>query len=234
NGGIICEDSNNNATKNQATPIEIQGNAYAGLIEPTPEAGKKPLSIQVKPNTHLKVSKGSPLVCQGEIQVGAQGGFSTDSTVELWAHGLSLASAQVALEGKTYFSDDLTVESGSGSVVTLAGEYYGYGTPETAKGSKNQDFYAKWDPTDTGKNSAITINGKSATLDLSQLQTLLLAGKNYVGTSSVGTPGNGSNQNSDVMMGESLTVKGTQLAYLAPPELLYDGKQTNPMPYDEY
>ena len=55
-------------------------------------------------------------------------------------------------------------------------------------------------------------------MDLSGVEKLMLAGKNYIGTSRIAS-GNSSAGNSDVMTGESLTVKGTQLAYLFPVEL---------------
>lgn len=243
NGGILCK-GGTNATANTDNPTEIHGSVYAGLLNSNEtEAssslpGKAPVSIKVEGNAHVKVGTGERLVCQGDIQVGEQAGFSTDSTVALWANGISLASAAVQLEGKTYLADDLTVEKGTNSLVTLSGEYYGYGTPESANLSQNRNLFNKWNLSDTDKSSAITINGKNTTMDLSGLQKIMLSGKNYIGTSSLtGTkPGTSKDSidNKDVMMGESLTVKGTQFAYLAPSSLLYDGKQNNPMTYDEY
>lgn len=80
-------------------------------------------------------------------------------------------------------------------------------------------------------SSAIVINGKNTTMDLSGLEKIMLAGKNYIASSQIA--GKRTNSN-DVMTGESLTVKGTQLAYLAPSEILADGNCTNPMTYQEY
>ena len=59
------------------------------------------------------------------------------------------------------------------------------------------------------------------------MQKLMLAGKNYI------------SQSSDVKTGESITVKGTQLAYLAPAEILGSDETdssnfTNPMAYEAY
>lgn len=68
-------------------------------------------------------------------------------------------------------------------------------------------------------------------MDLSGLEKIMLAGKNYIASSQIA--GKRTNSN-DVMTGESLTVKGTQLAYLAPSEILADGNCTNPMTYQEY
>ena len=136
---------------------------------------------------------------------------------------MKLSSAQVNLLGTTYLSDDLTIESGSGSRVTVQGEYYGYGYPESARSSLNKYMYdnqeKRW--SDTALSSSIVINGKNTTLDLSGVRKIMLAGRSYIGTSKV------SNSN-DIMMGESITVKGTQLAYLLPPELIDASKLKNP------
>ena len=143
--------------------------------------------------------------------------FTSEAGVTLWAQGVKLSSAQVNLLGTTYLSDDLTIESGSGSRVTVQGEYYGYGYPESARSSLNNYMYdnpeKRW--SDTVLSSSIVINGKNTTLDLSGVRKIMLAGRSYIGTSKV-KPVNGESNSNDVMMGESITVKGTQLAYLLP------------------
>ena len=80
-------------------------------------------------------------------------------------------------------------------------------------------------------SSAIVINGKNTTLDLSEAQKVMLAGRNYIASSKVS--GNRSNKN-DIITGESITVKGTQLAYLVPSEIIGDGTKGNPMTYNSY
>ena len=151
--------------------------------------------------------------------------------------------------------DDLTVKAGNGSYVKLAGEYYGYGAVESALNSencieygypkKNQDgtysvesirtanTYEK--KTAAALSSAITINGKSTTLDMSGLERLLLAGKNYIASKALSTS-RASGNSTDVLTGESVTVKGTQLAYLVPDSLLGTAQKDyhNPMDYNTY
>ena len=58
----------------------------------------------------------------------------------------------------------------------------------------------------------------------------MIAGRNYIASSKV--KANDRTNTNDVVTGESLTVKGTQLAYLAPAEIL--GASGNPMTYDDY
>lgn len=139
----------------------------------------------------------------------------------------------------TYVADDMTLK-GTGSKVTLGknnknnnAKYVGFGN-----GGANKE-----NP-DAGDSSAIIINGRKASLDMSNIRELMLAGTAYINTqaivnssSSVGT------QNSNVAMGESISVKGDQIAYLVPPECIgtsgdgADAKSLynkNPLSYKEY
>ena len=179
-----------------------------------------------------------------EIKVDNGSKFSAASGVNLWSRGLRVNSADVEFLGTTYFADDLTVEKGQRSTVTIQGDYYGYGYPSTAKKSLNytQDAAAgttdgrKYDnASDADLSSAIVINGRDTTLDLSGVNRLLLAGRNYVASSSVAS---GSDTlNTDVMTGDSISVKGAQLAYLLPYSLLNldDGTaKSNPMTMTAY
>ena len=229
-GGLICEPDVTKTTT-------IQGSIYAGLLKGTdnPDPDVR-TSIWLQPGASLEVIQGDKVVSGGEIKVDQNGNFTSDAGVTLWAQGARLSSASVNLLGTTYFSDDLTVESGKNSNVTIQGSYYGYGSPESARSENCRNgeiLYKGW--TDAALSSAIIINGKNTTMDLSGAQKVMLAGKSYVGTSGLSTGTAGSNT-SDVMTGESLTVKGTQLAYLFPVELfdLSTALSGNPVSYDEY
>lgn len=236
--GILCE------SRGSAEGISIQGSVYAGLLsgENLPAGVTTPTSILVQPGGSLTVSGGDKLVCEGELRVEEKGAFSDSGEVTLWAQGVTLSEAEVSLLGKTYLADDLTVEAGSGSRVTVEGEYYGYGYPESARASYNSTRFADW--TDAALSSAIVINGKNTTLDLSGVSKMMLAGKNYVASAKVngftaGTADFVNDRTKNIMTGESLTVKGTQIAYLLPAELFqgaegYEGTFHNPMSYEEY
>ena len=215
--GIICEGGN----------TTISGSIYSGILQDINNntiLEKNPYtSIWVKSGANLDIQSGDKIVSAGEIYMEPNASFTSEAGVTLWAQGVKLSSAQVNLLGTTYLSDDLTIESGSGSRVTVQGEYYGYGYPESARSSLNNYMYdnpeKRW--SDTALSSSIVINGKNTTLDLSGVRKIMLAGRSYIGTSKV------SNSN-DIMMGESITVKGTQLAYLLPPELIDASKLKNP------
>lgn len=215
--GIICEGGN----------TTISGSIYSGILQEINNntiLEKNPYtSIWIKSGASLDIQSGDKFVSAGEIYTEPNASFTSEAGVTLWAQGVKLSSAQVNLLGTTYLSDDLTIESGSGSRVTVQGEYYGYGYPESARSSLNKYMYdnqeKRW--SDTALSSSIVINGKNTTLDLSGVRKIMLAGRSYIGTSKV------SNSN-DIMMGESITVKGTQLAYLLPPELIDVSKLKNP------
>ena len=252
--GIYCTTDNPDNLTVIDPKNEIQGSVYAGIL---PEAKREvdatsDTSIYLKSGTTLEISKGERTVSAGEITVGNQASFSSAAETTLWAQGVNVSSSTVQLLGKTYLSDDLTVKPGTGSYVKLAGEYYGYGNVKSAKESKNRIEYGHPKETDSVQttkkyeaksaaalSSAITINGKSTTLDMSGLNLLLLAGRNYIASKALpasaitGSGTDNTASNDDVLTGESITVKGTQLAYLVP-DSLFIGDYHNPMSQVEY
>ena len=220
--GIVCEGT-------ESTPTSINGSIYAGNL-PSALAADSETSIKVIPGASLNVESGDKVVCKGEISVGLNSTFTSAESVNLWARGLNADSVQnVSLSGSTYFADDLTV-TGKNNNVKISGNYYGYGSYESATSDDcvAKDQYEKSGLTGAALSSAIVINGKNTTLDLSDTQKLMIAGRNYIASSKV-KANNRSNTN-DVATGESLTVKGTQLAYLVPKEVL--GASGNPLTYD--
>lgn len=259
--GIYCAPGD--ATSTQTGDNEIQGSVYAGIL---PEdklkvngqaVGVTDASIYLAAGRTLNIAKGERTVCAGEVTLAQNSAFHSSAETTLWAQGINLTSAKAELLGKTYLSDDLTIKAGTGSYVKLAGEYYGYGDVESALKSHNSVEYGYPDQTQDGSSattttktyekksasalsSAITINGKSTTLDLSSLDRLLLAGKNYIASKALSKTGSGAGSTNvgnsdDVVTGESLTVKGTQIAYLVPDVLLGEtANYHNPMDYDTY
>ena len=227
NGGIICQGK-------KGAQTTISGSIYAGTITGETALAKEPdTSLWLQPDADLAITAGDKVVTENEIRADKGSSFAARTGVNLWAKGLRLSSASVQLLGTTYFADDLTVERGTGSTVTIQGEYYGYGYPTTARAdsSRNKNRYDKLSDADV--SSAIIVNGRDTTLDLSGVQKMLLAGRSYVSSSAYSSA---NRQNADVMTGDSITVKGTQLAYLVPSALLKTAGVTagNPMSYQEY
>lgn len=214
------------------------GSIYAG----TDDKGKG--GIIINPASSLAINNGRYVISKGEIDVvGPGAGFIVRDAKEtgslFYAKNLDLQSGTISLDSKTYIANDLTL-SGSGSKATLTKEYYGYGT-STAMGLES-------DPTDQENSSAIIINGQNSTVDMSGVNTLMLAGRAYIGTNTTkeeldqnaaaAVEGAGKKNEKAVLMGESITVKGGQIAYLVPTECLgiYNGETIigqNPLTQDQ-
>lgn len=214
------------------------GSIYAG----TDDKGKG--GIIINPASSLAINNGRYVISKGEIDVvGPGAGFIVRDAKEtgssVYAKNLDLQSGTISLDSKTYIANDLTL-SGSGSKATLTKEYYGYGT-STAMGLES-------DPTDQENSSAIIINGQNSTVDMSGVNTLMLAGRAYIGTNTTkeeldqnaaaAVEDAGKKNEKAVLMGESITVKGGQIAYLVPTECLgiYNGETIigqNPLTQDQ-
>ncbi len=199
----------------------VLGNVYAG------EDG---INVSNESNT-LTMQNGN-VISAGDITIKDKAKLNiTAPTFEIWAKNLitaqtnkseqPLLTTDISINGKTFIKDDLVIDANS-SKVNLAGEYYGYSSGDSAS-----------------SNSAITINMANAFLKMDLLNKLYLAGRAYLSfnngsvsydpNSSVGAP---IGANNDVQTGESLSVKGSQTAYLLPPEYIEVGH--NPVSWDEY
>jgi len=154
---------------------------------------------------------GGTVVCKGLITVNSDGAHpsaltAADSTT-LWANRIKVgASSSLTLKGNTYVQDDLDL-TGVNATTALSGGYYGFGDSTT----------------DSTKSSAILVNATGTTLNLSGLTRLMLAGHSFVSNPT----GEGS---TDVLMGESISVRGDQRAYLIPTKYL-NGVSSNPYIY---
>lgn len=155
---------------------------------------------------------------------GAGAGITTLPGAQLWTEAIDVFSASVSLQDKTYVKDDLTIE-GRNSNITLRGQYFGYG---------NGSVQAE-------DSSSILINGANTTLDMSQLTNLMLMGHAFVGARHYDVNTSGASDyvetvdsspdtsnpylnSSDLMLGQSVAVKGDQMMYMVPEECMgYEG-----------
>ncbi len=205
----------------------IEGSIYAGVND----AGQGGLLINQ--GSGLTIENGRHVISGKDIALrGPQSGLLIRPVIGgdqscVYATNLDVKSGILSIDGITYVADDLVL-SGTGSKATLTREYYGYGS-SVATG------LIETDPVDPSKSSAIIINGSNATVDLSGLNRLMLAGRAYIGQSlsdnvpatpapspeATATP-----ENRAIRMGESIAVKGNQIAYLVPAECIgtLDGK----------
>ncbi len=210
NTGIRTEDGSGAAL--------VDGSIFAGADDVLGGGG-----ITVNKASTLTVKEGKLVISKGDISVkGPSAGFIVRDVpnygASVYAAGLNLENGSLSLDSKTYVANDLIL-SGNGSRATLTKEYYGYGS-SVATGMTESEAV------NTALSSAIIINGRNATVDMSGVTRLLLAGRAYIGQSLTtgpagsGTPGGPAGTSKSVLMGESIAVKGNQIAYLVPAECI--------------
>lgn len=235
--------------------VNLSGNLYAGCKNAA-GTGTSTTSVTIPNNATLDVKDTSYMIAEGDIEVGDFAGkdtatikknmagvhnnstLSVDSQCQLWTSNINVNGAAVKLDGMTYVADDMTL-NGTGSKVTLGknnknnnAKYVGFGNG----GADKENPVA-------GDSSAIIINGREASLDMSNIRELMLAGTAYINTQAIVNSSGVGTENSNVPMGESISVKGDQIAYLVPPECIgtsgdgADAKSLynkNPLSYKEY
>ncbi|MBD5526489.1 MAG: hypothetical protein HDR04_19230 [Lachnospiraceae bacterium] len=172
------------------------------------------------------------VVSRENIEIAESSAIETQET-ELWAQNMTLTSASADINGTVNLKDDFTL-SGKDSKAVLEGEYNGFGYiadevagggAESGDGSTGSGEAADpEDSTDTrpDSSSAIIINGRGSSLDLSGLERMTISGRAYVSTAHNAADASATEQekknNTNIMMGESVAVKSNQLIYLAPSE----------------
>lgn len=233
-----------------ATTIGIDGSIYGGVDE-YDKGG-----IEIGQNSHVTVENAAYIISGGDIVIGNLDPVANHANMinqgaelivrdlssngvgyrtNIYANGLAINGSHLDISGKVYVKNDLVL-SGVGSNVSLAGQYFGYGNetgttllgPEKdADGNDVLDgdgnvVQVNVNPAE--QSSAIVINGKDSTVDLTGLNTLQLAGRAYVSLDD--DDNDATIAKPHILMGESISVKSNQIAYLVPPECVgtLDGK----------
>lgn len=171
------------------------------------------------------VSAGN-IVSDNSSSVEIRSRTATELTNEIWCRNLitmasneEKQSANLSVKGIMNVYDDLEINADR-SNVTLAGEYcgYNYGSFGTASDEVKTSYEGHYKDvygdlaTTYGKHyntSSILINGNFANLDMLDLTKLTVQGKTHIDM-----------ETDSYVMGESISVKGNQLAYSVPNELL--------------
>jgi len=159
-------------------------------------------------NNKFNVQTSPYFVVKNAVNV-ISGTLSLDMNSSLWARDIKLdVGGKINLAGDAYIANDLNL-LGNDTQAVLSGRYYGYGN----------------DLTDPDNSSSIIINGKNTRLDMN-LRMLMLAGHSFI---NFGTDIS-TDASINVMMGESVSVKSNQMAYLVPDNCLKSGF-SNPYKY---
>jgi hypothetical protein len=193
-------------------------------------AGSEGLNIKTNSDIicNLSVNK---LITRGDITVSRPSQLKINgigvNTAQIYAQNLIVsrdntsgtyddkgADIAVDITGDVYISGDTLLNAQYGNF-KLSGNYFGYGSGAKAGDDKNDRY------------SAFCINALGVDVDMSNVKTLWLAGTSYIDINTATE-----NSNADIIMGESLTYKGTQAAYLIPSVCItsVDGIETYPNP----
>lgn len=181
------------------------------------------------------------LITGGDIALTNGSDFTADG-VELWADNIEVAGSTLEVSGSSYIRDDLLVANNRGinglvsSSLKFSGDYYGYGNPATAVQAASVEA-ADVAAAPADYSSAILVNGAHAKVDLSGLNALMLAGNSYIQTTGQNGESVSGIQNMDTVMGESLSVKTSQTAYLVPASCIATTSESfgvNPMSAEQY
>lgn len=222
------------------TKADITGNVYWGKSGSNGGAVLNHSTITLKPmaDSTSKVS----LVTGGDIVMSNHASFTAEN-VELWADNIALAGSELDISGISYLKDDLVIGNNGGagdafisSTVKISGDYYGYGNPATAvmaESAKEEETGVS--PADY--SSAILVNGAHTKVDLSELNALMLAGNSYIQTTQQTGSSVAGITNKDTPIGESLSIKSSQSAYLVPSVCVVPGSEysgLNPMSAEQY
>ena len=213
--------------------LQIYGDTYINERESDKSA------ILLNTHTSLHIMTPTELIAGGFIQTIEDAKLTFETTSEqkacsnkIWTENFDFGRHTTAIiSGATHVYDDLEV-NGAYSNVKLAGQYYGY----SAHNKKADD------------SSAININGAKTSLDIENLDALVLAGTSYISTSGVieDHPTFNNDPEVDIQLGEALSVKSNQIAYLVDDKefVSFDadgglqrdvpGFVSNPMSYAQY
>ncbi len=157
-------------------------------------------------NGTLNVNKGQTIF-SGQIDVGQNQEVVVSDSAAIWAEDIMLNGIDATLEldsgSSAYIADDL--ELGSQTVANIGGRYFGFGNSSTSAES----------------SSAIVVNGTNAEFHRTAEDTFMLAGYSFVDDFDDLT------NDYETLMGESLSVRSNQQAYLIPSAHL-TGSVSNP------
>lgn len=206
----------------------VKGGMYAGTVRrynagaPNPETG-----ILVNNGSTLDV-KADQIITRGDLVLDGGSTFALTGinglNANLWAENIftkgNAKNTMTLTNTICNVSDDMEID-GKSDEVTITGQYIGYNY-NVNYAAANLNQVSK----DSRYSSSILINGMGANLDLSGLSHLVLSGKTFISKKTEATEQDLRSgvatdiKNPDIAMGESLSVKGSQIAYYVPSDFV--------------
>lgn len=240
---VILSDPNN-----RSVDATVYGNAYLGT-------GLTRLTGQNTNLTFAQKDKSKSYVIGGDVRIRQHSSLTLEQ-VEAWLQNLVVQTdSGMTTKGSSLFLQNDIVLEGEDAVVTLDGDFYGFGNPAAMESStcyqenikhdklgKIQDAFWR-NPADF--SSSIIINGGAGTkADLSKVNNFMIAGTAYINANKPRNTFDGNNKQlnsvankvtGSVKTGQSVMTISDQRAYLVPADLVGKGFEhggANPMTAD--
>ncbi len=216
--------------------VRVDGNVYSGTVNRNDVDKKTQQGIVLTGGGRVNINA-QYIISRGDISVGNSSGLNIGGSLagdaNVWVENITTESGssnnQISISGICNVADDLEL-NGEDDTITLSGRYYGYNYNDDYSDENNLATKASY-------SSAISLNGKKGTLSLDGLQQLILAGRTFISknpnTGEILTDASGNNINPDIELGESLTVKSSQLAYYIPSEYVVTAATLGVTDYDD-
>lgn len=212
---IIADDGLEVADSTSTSISNIVGNVYAGEHGITLSNYGTMLNISAQ-----EVVTRGDIIAKDKARLSING----DGTNRIWAQNLkcelssgmeSNKDTSMNIHGNCFIGNDLMLNA-KHSNVTISGTYQGY---QTNKLTKEEN------------GSSVIVNGVESTLDLSGLTQFIVGGNASIEVPSYDNSGI-YKEKLPIMTGDSISVKGNQIAYLVPGECISVGH--NPVLWEEY
>ncbi|MBR5376196.1 MAG: hypothetical protein IK139_02845, partial [Lachnospiraceae bacterium] len=197
-------------TIENGTQLVLKKSAYAGKNGITVGQGFDPMGAA---KATLDAQNAEYVVTRGTLSLNGmdtsqKAELITGNTTRLYAHDIDLSKGSGLIRGKTYVANDLKYSAAAD--MKISGDYFGFGNSTVS----------------ANESSAMIVNSKYAKLDLKDAGSVLISGHAFIGTSdeesksvSSDAPGGRSTlsgNSGDILMDESISVKGDQVQYLIP------------------
>lgn len=213
--------ADNKIVADQSGTNNILGSIYAGTSGRTDHDKNSETGLFVAGGAALNI-KAANIITRGDISLCGKSTLDIEGDgsekANVWAENINVTGGMtqpiggntLTVDGDCNVADDLSL-NGKDDKVTLKGGYYGY------------NYNKSYDNLNVGTclndaeySSAILVNGKNCSINMDGLKKLILAGRTFISKNSTGEKYAATNKdvaNKDILMGESLAVKGSQLAY---------------------
>lgn len=228
----FCLVGQKNINFSSASTVNVSGNILAGKDLAASGSDSVLSGLEISAGANVVFQKGT-VVAEDGIWING-GLMQADSKTTIWTDGISVngggLSRGLITNGRIYSAGDL--EASGNANVSISGQYYGFGNPIAFVGSNNLKVkLVSEGKTSAGNFSNYVLNdnpGKYSSsivmntlgganevpsIDMSHgLTQLFLAGNAYVSSGNA----NGLASGTSVLMGESISAKGNQVAYFVP------------------